>query len=160
MESNFNKKVYKIAESINGVGVQTVASIASELLGFAFIYSQSQLTSYCGYDIKISQSGQHAGKEKISKQGNGRVRKALHFPALNVVRYEEDGKGVFNSLYSRIYLRTNIKMKGYVAVQRKLLMIIYTLWKNDSEFDINYENTHPNSGKKISGIEEQEPSFS
>ena len=47
--------------------------------------------------------------------------------------------------------RTGIKMKGYVAVQRKLLVLIYTLWKNDMEFDPNYE---------ISGIQEPKPLFS
>ena len=30
-------------------------------------------------------------------------------------------------------------MKGVVAVQRKLLVLIYTLWKNDSEYDPRYE---------------------
>ena len=33
-------------------------------------------------------------------------------------------------------------MKGYVAVQRKLLCLLYTLWKNNEEFDpkINQKN--------------------
>ena len=159
-DNKFNNKVRKIAKSINGVGEQTVATVASELLGFAFFSSQSQLTSYCGYDVKIAQSGQHAGKEKISKQGNSRVRKALHFPALGVVRHEKDKKGIFNNLNNRVYARTKIKMKGYVAIQRKLLMVIFTLWKNDSTFDPNYENAHPKFQQTISGIEEQEPSFS
>ena len=34
-------------------------------------------------------------------------------------------------------------MKAYVAVQKKILVIIYTLWKNDQEYnrDINQEIT-------------------
>jgi len=31
-------------------------------------------------------------------------------------------------------------MKGYVAVQRKLLCLIYTLWKTDEAFDPNYQD--------------------
>ncbi len=33
-----------------------------------------------------------------------------------------------------------IKMKGYVAVQKKLLITIYTLWKNNEAFDKDYKN--------------------
>ncbi len=58
---------------------------------------------------------------------------------------------IFRNLYQRVVDRTGIKMKGYVAVQRKLLVLIYTLWKKDMEFDPNYE---------ISGIQESEPLFS
>jgi transposase len=29
-------------------------------------------------------------------------------------------------------------MKGYVAIQRKLLCMFYTLWKNDTAFDPTY----------------------
>ena len=32
-------------------------------------------------------------------------------------------------------------MKGYVAVQRKILILIYTLWKNDSEYISNYKTS-------------------
>ena len=32
-------------------------------------------------------------------------------------------------------------MKGYVAVQRKLLLLIYTLWKKDQYYDQNYTQT-------------------
>ena len=58
---------------------------------------------------------------------------------------------IFKNLYERVVERTGIKMKGYVAVQRKLLVLIYTLWKNDMKFDPNYE---------ISGIQEPKPLFS
>ena len=56
----------------------------------------------------------------------------MHFPALNVVRYDVGG---FKALQERIYERSGLKMKGYVAVQRKLLCLFYTLWKNNQEFN-------------------------
>ena len=31
-------------------------------------------------------------------------------------------------------------MKGYTAVQKKLLVLIYTLWKKDKEFEENYKD--------------------
>ncbi len=66
-----------------------------------------------------------------------------------MVRYEQ---GKFHLLYQRVYERSSIKMKGYVAVQRKLLALIYTLWKKNEAFDNNYQ-------KQASGNEEPVPSF-
>ncbi len=37
-------------------------------------------------------------------------------------------------VHQRIIARQSIKMKGYVAVQRKLLILIYTLWKNNQPY--------------------------
>ncbi len=60
-------------------------------------------------------------------------------PALSVITHKQKP---FQSLYSRIYDRTGIKMKGYVAVQRKLLIMIYTLWKKNEAYDASFYQTH------------------
>jgi transposase len=126
-------KIDKIT-TIKGLGIQAAAVIVSELNGFALIENQAQLVSYCGYDVVENQSGKHNGKTKISKKGNSHVRRSLYFPALNVVRYKQKP---FVQLHERVFKRTAIKMKGYTAVQKKLLITIYALWKNDEAFDAN-----------------------
>jgi transposase len=125
-------KTQSIAASINGVGLMTVATIAAETNGFQLFSSAAQLTSFAGYDVVENESGKRKGKTKISKKGNSHIRKALHFPALNVVRLQT---GTFPNLFNRVFDRTRIPMKGYVAVQRKLLCLIFSLWKNDQIFD-------------------------
>lgn len=51
------------------------------------------------------------------------------------------GKAQYSQyLYQRIFERTNIKMKGYVAVQKKLLITVYALWRNDTEFKKEFKN--------------------
>lgn len=127
-------KINKICK-VKGLGVLTVATIIGETNGFKLIKNQRQLVSYAGYDIVENQSGKRVGKTKISKKGNSHIRRALHMPALSVVTHEQAG---FKALYERVYERTGFKMKGYVAVQRKLLILIYTLWKKDEEFDPNH----------------------
>jgi hypothetical protein len=72
-------------------------------------------------------------------------RRAIHelrilYTALNMVTY---GEPVFVNLYERVYSRTKIKMKAYVAVQRKLLCLIYTLWKRGEKYQRNYKDEHP-----------------
>ncbi|MBK9212745.1 MAG: hypothetical protein IPO14_07290 [Saprospiraceae bacterium] len=47
---------------------------------------------------------------------------------------------VFEKLYTRVFEKTGIKMKGIVAVQKKLLLMIYYIWKKDLIYDINFSN--------------------
>lgn len=125
------KKVADIC-MIKGIGLHTVAVIIAETNGFMLFKNAPQLVSYSGYDVVENQSGNRKGKTKISKKGNGHIRRALHLPAFNVVRYEVTQ---FVNLYSRTFERHGIKMKSYVAVQKKLLVMIYTLWKRNEQYN-------------------------
>jgi len=77
------------------------------------------------------------GKPKISKKGNRHLRKAMHMPALSAMRYNDQHKAVFVRLVSK----HGIKMKAAVAVQRKILELIYTIYKTGKDFDKNYMQT-------------------
>ena len=134
---------------IKGVGLMTVATILAETNGFMLFENVPQLVSYSGYDIVENQSGNHTGKTKMSKKGNGHIRRILHMPAFNVIRHQVSP---FLQLFNRTIQKHHIKMKSYVAVQKKILVIIYSLWKNNQAFDENYytknttadvESVHP-----------------
>lgn len=129
--------------SIKGLDILSVATVLAETNGFELIKNVRQLVSYAGYDVTENQSGNHIGKTKISKKGNSRIRRILHMPALIAVRYKEPA---FAALYERIYKRTNIKMKAYVGVQRKLLEMIYTLWKKDQAYIPDFKQVVPHKG--------------
>jgi len=93
------------------------------------------LVSYSGLDIKEKQSGTSVkGKPRISKKGNRHLRKAMYMPALTAIRNDEHFKAIFVRLLSK----HGIKMKAAVAVQRKLLELIYVIWKTDTAYDKNY----------------------
>ena len=83
-----------------------------------------------------NESGDKIGKTKISKKGNRYIRRALYMPSLSVVRCNPDSP--FAMLHQRVFEKTNIKNKGYVAVQRKMLIIIYTLFKNDQAYQADF----------------------
>ena len=122
------QRIEKICE-LKGLGFITVISLVAETDGFKMFRNRSQLTSFAGYDVVQRQSGSSVlGKTRISKKGNRYIRRALHLPSLSVIRYNEE----FRKLYERVYERTKIKMKGIVAVQRKLLIIIFSLFKKKS----------------------------
>ncbi|MBK6931929.1 MAG: IS110 family transposase [Saprospirales bacterium] len=111
-------------------------TIISETNGFELIENKAQLVSYAGYDVVERQSGSSIkGKTRISKKGNAHIRRALHYPALSAARYDPN----LHALYQRVVERNpKAKMVALVAVQRKLLVLIYTLFKNNMEYDPNY----------------------
>jgi len=128
------EKMEKIC-SIKGVALLTSATVVAETNGFELIKNIPQLVSYAGYDIEEDQSGKRIGKTKISKKGNSHIRRILFMPSLQLKSYQV---GIFPELYERTFNKHGIKMKSYVAIQRKLLVLIYTLWKKNQKFDEHY----------------------
>ncbi|UUV22091.1 transposase [Paenimyroides aestuarii] len=122
--------------SIPGVGKATAIAILAETNGFELIRNKKQLTSYAGLDIREKQSGTSVkGKARISKKGNRNLRKTLHFPSMTAVKLNQEHR----ELYQRIVNKTGVKMKGLVAVQRKLLELTYILYKTKTFYEVNFE---------------------
>lgn len=125
------EKVEKMC-SIRGVGFITAMAIIGETDGFNLIKNSRQLVCYAGYDVVHKESGSSVkAKGKMSHKGNSYIRRALYFPSLQAVR----GEGFFEMFYTRLYKKQAIKLKAYAAVQRKLLIMIYTLWKKDEYYE-------------------------
>ncbi|MDQ3843702.1 MAG: IS110 family transposase [Bacteroidota bacterium] len=131
---------------IKGVGLLTVATLLAETNGLLLFKNTSQLVSFAGYDVIENQSGNHKGKTRISKKGNRHIRRILHLPAFNVVRYQV---APFMQLFNRTIQKHHIKMKSYVAVQKKVLAIIYSLWKNNKAFDEDYYKNYTTTDEEL-----------
>ncbi|WP_256935260.1 transposase [Olleya sp. HaHaR_3_96] len=130
------KKELKNICTIPGVGMLTAVIVIAETNGFELIRNKKQITSYAGLDIKEKQSGTSIrSKTRISKKGNRNLRKAMHLPSLSAVKYNKTHK----ELYLRLTAKSGVKMKGLIAVQRKLLELIYVVYKNKEGFIQNYE---------------------
>lgn len=129
------KQVVRRITSIPGVGELTAVIVLSETNGFELIRNKSQLSSYAGLDVKEKQSGTSVkGKPRISKKGNRNLRKSMHLPALTAVKWDEN----FREIYARLISKHGIKMKALVAIQRKILELIYILFKNETIYDKEY----------------------
>jgi transposase len=128
------KKISNIT-TIPGVGKLTAVIALAETNGFELIKNKKQLVSYSGLDVRLKDSGTSVkGKPRISKKGNRHLRKAMYMPALSAMRHNDQHKALFVRLVSK----HGIKMKAAVAVQRKILELIYTIYKTDKDFDKNY----------------------
>jgi transposase len=130
-DRTIKEKIDKVC-TIPGVGLQTAVTVIAETNGFNLIRNSRQLVSYAGLDVIQKKSGTSVrGRMHISKSGNPHLRHCLYFPSFSAVRHNKP----MRNLYNRIFEKQAIKMKGYVAVQRKILMLIYTLWKKNETYN-------------------------
>lgn len=130
-DPGLEEKVNRIA-TIPGLGWQSVVGVIAETNGFAMIENRKQLASYAGLDIQQNESGVFKGKTRISKKGNRVLRKILFMPALSACRYNPSIK----ALHIRIKESSGIPKKGVIAAARKLLLLIYALWKNGQTYQL------------------------
>lgn len=133
-DEQLNEMVIRL-NTLYGVDTITSVTILAETDGFRLFTKRTQLVKYAGYDVVQKESGTSVrGKTRISKKGNSRIRKALHFPAMTAIRQE----GIFKDAYDRVFDRTKCKMQALVAVQRKLLVTMYAMTKNETDYQVNY----------------------
>jgi len=122
-------------ESIPGISFISAATVVGETLGFEAITCGKQLTSYAGYDVILRESGNFKGKTKISKKGNSHIRAVLHMPSMTCVRCNP----TLGQFYKRLKPQKAKPIVALVAVQRKLLILMFTLWKNETYYDAEFE---------------------
>ena len=126
--------------------LSSVAVLIAETDGFEGFANQRQLVSYAGYDVVENQSGTHHGRTRISKKGNSRLRRILHLPAFTAVQF---GEPACQALYERVYSRSKVKMKAYVAVQKRLLLMVYALWRKGCIYEVDYVAKLAEVAKKV-----------
>ena len=135
--SELNEEIRRMT-TIPGIGELTAVIILGETNGFELIRNKKQLVSYAGLDVKEKQSGTSIkSKPKISKKGNRSIRKAMHFPTLTAVKWDDN----FRELYARLVSKHGIKMKALVSIQRKLLEMTFVLYKNQTVYNKEYKNS-------------------
>jgi transposase len=121
--------------SIPGIGSATAIRLLAELPHLTEYASARQVTAHAGVTPKHFQSGTSvAGKPKLSKIGNPRLRKALYFPAIVAIRYNP----IISALADRLRARGKTEMCIIGAAMRKLLHLVYGVVKHDAKFDQNF----------------------
>ncbi len=131
--------------SIPGISYISAATVIGETLGFESIVNAKQLTSYAGYDVVLRESGNFKGKTRISKKGNSHIRAALHMPSMTCVRCNPTLK----QFYNRLKPKKAKPLVALIAVQRKLLILMYTLWKNEEVYDADFETKKQQKHKAL-----------
>ena len=118
--------------SIPGVGETSALQLLGELALVPSGADVRQWVAYAGLDPREYSSGSSVQKRtRISKVGNRHIRRALYMPALTAVHHHP----AFQAYYRHLQAAGKCKMVALVAVMRKLLHVIFGMFKHDSLFE-------------------------
>jgi transposase len=130
------KEDAKLIESIPGFGSMTAAILMAEIKDIKAFDSASELACYAGLSPQKRLSGSSVrGRSRLSKIGNAALRKALFYPSMSARRHNP----IVKAFCERLSARGKQTMVIQGAAMRKLLHLVYGVWKNDRPFDPAYE---------------------
>lgn len=121
-----------LLESITGIGSQTALQVLGEIGSIAVFGSARQLAAFAGLTPYEFQSGTSVRrKTRLCKIGNARLRKALYFPALVMIRHCPE----IQAFRQRLLDAGKVKMQVVGAVMHKLIRVIYAVLSSGNKFD-------------------------
>jgi len=126
------KQQHDLLKSIPGIGEKTAPFLLGEV-EFRRFDSARAVAAHAGLTPRKDQSGTSLNRTRLSKLGNGRIRKALYFPAIVAVKHNQ----VIKQLAGRLIQNGKTPMQVICAAMRKLLHIAYGVIKHNRPFDPN-----------------------
>jgi transposase len=124
------KRIDSKIMSIPGIGVTLGPMILGEVGNIDRFSSAKKLVAFAGLDSVVSQSGRFEKTGKISKRGSPLLRQAL-FLAANIARMNDD---VLKRFYDKKRSEGKHHYSALNAVAAKLLRVIYSVLKNNKEY--------------------------
>lgn len=121
-----------LLRTIPGIGQKTAPLLLGEL-EFRQFTSARAVAAQAGLTPRKDQSGTSLDRTRLSKVGNGRIRKALYFPAMVALKHNQTIK----QFASHLIERGKPPMEVICAAMRKLLHIAFGVIKNNRPFDPN-----------------------
>jgi transposase len=123
---------YQLLRSMPGIGESSAIQLLAELVLLPPDRDVRQWVAYAGLDPREYSSGTSVRKHtRISKVGNGHLRRALFMPAMVACRFEPHLRG----FYQHLLERGKPKRQALSAVARKMLHAIYGMFRANQRYD-------------------------
>ena len=117
--------------SIPGLGELSAASILSEYGDISNFSSSNKMLAFAGLEPSIIESGTLQFNGKMVKHGSGHLRYSLMNAAMSILRYSP----TFYDYYLKKRSEGKCHRVALSHVCKKLIRVIYSLEKNDIDFD-------------------------
>lgn len=124
------KQQSDLLQTIPGIGEKTARILLGEIQ-FRQFGSARALAAHAGVTPGKFKSGTSLDWTRLSKLGNGRIRKALFFPAITAVKYN----AIIKQFAQRLSQNGKSPMQIICAAMHKLLHIAFGVIKNNCPFD-------------------------
>ena len=126
------KRQWQRLQTIRGIGPIGAACILAEVGEIERFDDPRALVSLAGLAVKRHDSGRSAhGKPKIDRHGRMGLRRILSLCAVSAIRCDAH----MQRFAARLETRGKPLKVVRVAVMRKLLHIVYGVWKHDADYD-------------------------
>jgi transposase len=126
------KSQRELLDSVPGLGDATIPVLLSKFGGPLRFAGTKQAVAFAGLDVRHHESGTSVrGRPRMSKRGDGRLRRALYMPALVSMRLTPWGR----AFASRLTAAGKPKMVILGALMRKLVEIAYGVLRSGKPFD-------------------------
>lgn len=135
VESEYKRDIANCYKSIPGVSAY-LASLATIFFSEEE-HSQNakQWIAFAGLDISVRESGNWRGKGKITKRGNGYLRKRLFQSAWGAMMHNDK----FKAYYDHLRAKGKSYIESLLIITRKIVTIMFALSKNKCCYDTTRE---------------------
>jgi transposase len=124
--------IIKYWDRLPGVGPIRATTIFAYLETPWRFKRKNKLWKYCGVGLVRQFSGGGAGRLKLTWSSNKHLKNAVMGAAISAVRHRDN---IFRDDYERMVKDGIITSNARHAVARKLLTVMWGMWKNRSRFD-------------------------
>ena len=131
-----------VLETIPGIGTTLAAAIIGEVGDIKRFPNARALVAFAGLDATVKASGQFEGtRNRMSKRGSPVLRNSLWLAAVSARRHIPEMRAFYETKLSE-GKHVNVATG---AVARKLVHMIYTLWKTNRIYEPNHQWSPPGS---------------
>lgn len=126
----------KLIQSVSGIGEKTSLQLMTTTSGFKNFNSSKSLVKYFGLAPRIYQSGKKSYSPGKCRTSKAHIRSILYVCSWTAIKHNEQCK----DLYLRLLSKGKAKKLALIAVCNKLLRICFSVVKNKTPFQQNYQN--------------------
>ena len=140
---------YKLLLTIPGFGPYIASLVLSSLADPHRFKSRKQVIRLAGLDLNASRSGKtsQASVPVISKKGDADLRYGLYQAALVASYHNDYFRKIYHRMLEKRQAERGIKTKARVKLAAKMLVIAWTMLKNNEPFNPNYLLAEPVYGR-------------
>ena len=113
---------------IEGIGPLTAAALVMAFARGHFSGSDAFI-AFLGLDVRVRDSGNKRGQRRLTKQGDGEIRRLLYLAAM-----QAKAKPAWREFYQRHIDRGLRPIQAINVLARKLARVAFALMKNETEY--------------------------
>lgn len=128
-------RIYPIIRNwgkLPGIGLIRATTIFASLETPWRFKKKNKLWKYCGVGLVRQESGNRAGRLKMNWSSNKCLKNAVMGAAISAIHHRDN---IFRDAYERMVKDGMTASNARHAVARKLLTVMWGMWKNMSRFD-------------------------